>query len=920
MTHSDYARTLAAHARRRLIPALERPDSERIAIWKRFLELEQNRLWRWHRTGASGREVARGRALLIETLLRHLFRTARKQAGDEIGPMALVALGGFGRGELSPCSDVDIMFLHAGTGRHGKPSIEPVVQHVLYPLWDLGLKVGHSTRSIDEAVTQANQDMQSKTSLIEARLLEGDTALFERFWQTLLRRCVRGHVEEYLAARSQDQQQRHAKYGNTVFLQEPDVKNGCGGLRDYHNLVWMAFFKHGVLGLPALRREGLISAAEQRALDDAYEFILRVRNTLHFHTGRPSDVITLSLQPHLAGELGYRQHDLLRRTEAFMRDYYRHARELFLLTEALAERMALREPKWARLAAFWGKRRTAPDRFDGFHLHNGWICADDAGVFRREPMRLLRVFRHLQQRGVDLCPDLRNQIRENLGLIDRAFRQSAEARDTFLGLLKQKGQVGRVLRRMHETEVLGRYLPEFGRLTCLVQHEFFHRYTADEHTLQVIEHLDRVLDATQPPHSNYRKLFQQTEHAHILYLAILLHDVGKAANVDRHAEASVEAARRVAERFKLSADETSLLVFLVRDHLKLSMLSQRRDLDDPATIEAAARVVKNEVQLDLLQLLTFADAAGTSAKAWSDWNEALLWGLYHRTRQALAGTERAQNILSRRIEQLYREVSVRLKNELPLEEIYSHCELMPASYYINTSADQMIEHLRVIHQFLARQFHAEKPDDALMPVVAWYPQPAQGFTQVAVASWDRFGLFSKICGAFAYAGLNILRAQIYTRGDHVVLDIFDVCDRDLNPVTDPESMRAAEQMLQRTLTHREVISPEELLARIRATRPRQPRLEEVAIPTEIRFDNEISKSRTVIEIQTEDRLGILYVITHTMSNLNLDISFAKITTEKGAVFDTFYVQDQHGQKITDPQRLETIRERLMTSIVQTTAR
>ncbi|MCS7048865.1 MAG: [protein-PII] uridylyltransferase [Verrucomicrobiae bacterium] len=916
MTPSDYARTLATHARKRLIPALERPDAERIAIWKKFLELEQHRLLRLHRGGAGGREVARSRALLIETLLRHLLRAALSQHPQPSGALALVAIGGFGRGELSPCSDVDIMFLHGGGNGNRAAAIEPVVQRVLYPLWDLGLKVGHSTRSIDEAVAQANQDMESKTSLIEARLLEGDAALFDRFWQTLLRRCVRGHVEEYLAARLQDQQQRHEKYGNTVFLQEPDVKNGCGGLRDYHNFVWMAFFKHGELGLPALRRHGLISAAEHRALDEAYEFILRVRNALHFYTGRPSDVITLSVQPHLAADLGYRQHDVLRRTEAFMRDYYRHARELFLLTEALAERMALREPKRSRLAVLWRKRAAQPEHFDGFHLRNGWICADEAGVFRRDPLRLLRVFRHLQQRGVELCPELRHQIRENLDLIDRRFRHSPEARDTFLSLLKQKGQVGRALRRMHETEVLGRYLPEFGRLTCLVQHEFFHRYTADEHTLQMIEHLDRVLDATTPPHCNYRKLFQQTEHAHILYLAILLHDVGKAANVDRHAEASVEAARQVADRLKLSADETALLLFLVRDHLKLSMLSQRRDLDDPATIEAAVRVVKNEVNLDLLQLLTFADAAGTSAKAWSDWKEALLWGLYHRTRQALAGPERSQNILSRRIEQLYREVSTRLKNELPLEEIYSHCELMPASYYINTSAEQMVEHLRVIHQFLARQFDAEKPDDALMPVVAWHPHPAEGFTQVAVATWDRFGLFSKICGAFAYAGLNILRAQIYTRGDHVVLDIFDVCDRDLNAVTDRESMSAAEHMLQRMLTHREVISPDELLARIRATRPRLPRLEEVAIPTEIRFDNEISKSRTVIEIQTEDRLGLLYVITHTLSDLNLDISFAKITTEKGAAFDTFYVQDHHGQKITDPQRLETIRNRLIAALDQ----
>jgi len=394
----------------------------------------------------------------------------------------------------------------------------------------------------------------------------------------------------------------------------------------------------------------------------------------------------------------------------------------------------------------------------------------------------------------------------------------------------------------------------------------------------------------------------------------LLHDVGKAANVEHHAEASLEMARKVAFRLRLGTDETAQLLFLVRDHLKLSMLSQRRDIDDQATVDAAARIVKDEVNLDLLMLLTFADAAGTSLKTWTEWKEALLWELYRRTRAMLSGAERARNILSRRIEQLYKEVSTKLKDELPLEEIYSHFELMPASYYINTSAEDVARHLMVIHRFLTRQLEVEAAEDALVPVVDWQSFPAQSYSQLSIATWDRLGLFSKICGAFASAELNVLRANVYTRGDHVVLDVFDVCDRNLAAVTDQRAIQTAEGMLERMLANREIINFSDVLTRLRAVRGVTPKIREVRIPTVVDFDNEISKGRTIVEIQTEDRLGLLYTITHTLSELGLDISFAKISTEKGAAIDVFYVQDQVGNKITDPQRLAAIRSRIEDSI------
>jgi [protein-PII] uridylyltransferase len=915
------------HAQQRLVPKPGATPAQVLNLYRRFLKVEEHRLRLWHRAGADGRTIARGRAQLLDVVLQHLFRSIDaaylRQHPDATAPLALIATGGYGRTELCPHSDIDIMFLHDSPARGGKnhPHLEAVVKKVLYMLWDLGLKVGHSTRTIREAVQHANADMQSKTALIESRLIVGDEKLYDRFREQLIAKCVRGHEDEYIAERMADQRDRHQKFGDSVYMQEPNVKSGCGGLRDLQNLIWMAFFKYGVTTLGELRQRGSLEASEQRELERAYDFLLRVRIALHYMTNSGCDLINLGLQAKLADEFGYRQHDRLRRIETFMREYYVHSRAIFYLTNALTERLALTSTRVSGLGALLGRSKRKVEEFDGFTLADGRLSAATPAVFKQDPLRLFRAFAHAQQHEADLSPELRSRIRQNLNLVNRTFQHSRAARDTFLGILQHKGQVARILRLMHETEVLGKYLPEFGRLTCLVQHEFFHRYTTDEHTLQVVEHLDRIIDATTPPYANYRRMFQQLERQHVLYLAILLHDTGKAANVPHHVEASMDAARKVARRLLLEPDEAALLLFLVRDHLKLAMLSQRRDIDDEATIAAAARIVKNGANLDLLHLFTFVDSIGTGAKMWSDWKEALLWQLYHRTKQELTGTERAKHILARRIEQLYGEVSRKLSKQLALEEIYSHFELMPASYYINTNAEEISRHLLLIHQFLERQATVEQPEDALAAVVQWQAFPAQSHSRLTICTWDRLGLFSRICGALSSTELNILSAHIYTRGDQVVLDMFDVCDKHLEAVTDEPSIKAAETMLQRALTNRETIHFTELLARMRAVRRGQPqtylptgKIGEVQIPTVIEFDNEISKNRTVIEIQTENRLGLLYAITQTLADLGLDISFAKIFTEKGAAIDSFYVQDQQGQQVTDPDRLETIKTRLESAI------
>lgn len=914
--HQDKVRL---HADKRLVWKAGDKPSRMLGMYKKFLKVEEHRLKMWHRAGGGGREVAQARADLMDVILRHIVKASEsyhKSTGTlEPVPLALVAIGGYGRRELCPFSDIDIMFLHDSKSRGTKhdPYIESVVEEVLYILWDIGFKVGHSTRTVAEAVTQANSDMQSKTALIESRLVHGEKALYESFREALIHRCVKGREDGYIKERMADQRDRHVKHGATVYMQEPNVKSGCGGLRDFQNLVWMAYFKYGVLTLGDLKKQGFLPAAEQRQLEQAYDFILRVRIALHYLANRACDTISLGMQLKLADQFGFRQRDVLRRTEAFMRAYYQQARLVYLLTNVLAERMAPSPAEPSRLLTLIG-RRPKELVVDGLVLREGVWNATNKTIFKDDPMRLIFVFSLAQQHEADLGPELRALITGHLHLVSRSFQGALAARDTFLTILKRKGQVARVLRLMHETGFLGKFLPEFGRLTCLVQHEFFHRYTADEHTLQVVECLDRIWDGEKPPHISYRKILQQVEHAHVLYLAILLHDVGKATNAERHAEASVELARRVAKRLRLDDDDTRQVLFLVRDHLKLSMLSQRRDLDDQSTIDAAARIVKTESNLDMLMLLTFADGYGTSPANWSDWKEALLWELYTRTKQSLAGPERAKNILARRIEELYREVTRTQKSRYSLEEIYSHFELMPASYYINTSAEEIGRHLKLIHEFIRRQLEVERPDQALMPTLEWRSFPVQGFSRVTICTWDRLGLFSKICGSFALAHLNILSAHIYTRGDHVALDEFQVCDSQLGAVADEKAIQRANAVIERVLTNHETIDFHALLKRMRAAQHKIPGIREVTIPTLVLIDNETSGKRTIIEVQAENRLGLLYTITGTLSEMSVDISFAKISTEKGAAIDTFYVQDYEGNKITDEKRLAAIRTRLTDAI------
>jgi [protein-PII] uridylyltransferase len=906
---SQHLEKILAHAERQLTSEGSRRLRERLDLYKKFLKIEEHRLRLKHYSGAGGLEIVRDRAALLDVVLRHLFEGAAEGSAyaDKTPPVALLAIGGYGRGELSPYSDVDILFLH-DAARISSEATE-VIEQVLYMLWDVGFKVGHSTRSIDEAIKLANSDVLTKTSLLESRFLAGDHRRQSKFRREFFERCVRGQVDHYLKWRLENQDERHRKYGGSVFMQEPNVKNGCGGLRDYHNMQWICYFRDGVMSTAKLVERKYISESDRRAIDRAYDFLERVRTELHYQSKRPSDLLTLFLQGQIANSFHYPQKNVLRRSESFMRDYYQHARTIYLTAKRVTEGFLLpdlsnkeRKPVFGFLA----KRKLKTEQFDGFYSHGRLMYFENREVFHEDPFRLIRVFLYAQQRELELSSELQQLIRRRTRLVNRTFQYARSARETFQAILSRKGQVGHILRMMHEVDFLGKYMPEFGELTCLVQHEFFHRYTADEHTLVCIEKLDSLIDTEDSKLAPYKSLFLKLEDPYVLYLALLLHDTGKASGARHHSEASALNAQKVAARLQLSPERRRKLILLVDHHMTLSEIAQRRNLEDSATIADFAEVVRNPENLDALMLLTLADGQGTGGQNWSDWKETLVWHLYHATSSYLHDEREffAERLIAR--EDLQQAVAKKMAKDSG-EEIEVHFNSMPDRYFQSHNINEIVGHLRLFRSFV--ESRVRNPKMALSAAVKWNSKPDQGHSEFWICTWDRAALMAKIAGSFATASINILSADVYTRVDNLMLAIFRVCDTSFRPVSDERDLQQVESVLQASLEKIDYdFTPLMEKARKRTAFHLPIGMD---LPTKLVISNEIHSGYTVIDLQTADRLGLLYDVLICLSRAKVNIALSRIATEKGAAFDSFYVTDLEGRKITDEAMLRRLQISLL---------
>ena len=906
---------ILAHAESQLAAAGEKRPTEVLPLYKKFLKIEEHRLRLKHQAGGGGREICARRGDLIDVLLRHLFgaagAVARGQTSTTEIPIALIALGGYGRGELNPFSDVDVMILHRSNGKKISSYVEQVVEQILYLLWDIGLKVGHSTRLIKEAIAQAKRDMLTKTAMLESRYLAGDKRLADEFRDQFRAKCVAGYEREYVELRMQDQAARHTKFGDSVYMQEPNLKNGCGGLRDYQNLLWMTYFKEGALTTTYLVGKDWLSEADRRRIEAAYDFLLRVRTDLHYATGRATDVLHLNMQGQIAKRLNYPEESGQLQSEAFMRDYYEHTRNIFRVTERITEQFVTGRAtdRTRSLFSFLPLIRADETRLESFFVRNQQLHTNLRELFQRDALQMMRVFQLAQEHGLDLSPELEDLLSRTPGHITRNYRYAKAPREMFKAMLSRKGEVGRILRLMHRVDFLGRYMPEFGQLTCLVQHEFFHRYTADEHTLVCIEKLDALARTEDPKFLAYRKLLEELEDPFVLYLALLLHDTGKAVRARPHSEASAVFAQRVASRLQLSSEQRKSLILLVDHHVTLSNLAQQRNLDDPATIVELADAVKHQKNLNALMLLTLADGQGTGASAWSDWKESLVWQLYHATTQYLADQKSYYEELKIERESLQKAVAKNLSSDYA-DEIEAHFDSMPDNYFRALTVPEIVGHMELFRGFLENV--SARRDRPLAPAVSWQPFPKEGHTSASFCTWDREQLLAKIAGSFSVVPINILSVDTFARADHSALVIFHVCDTKGRAVTDQRDYDVVEKTLSSALEN-DSFDFGPLIEKAR-TQSRHRPAQELEFPTYVAVDNKAHPAYTLIQIQTPDRLGLLYDLLSCLGREGVSIALSRISTQNGAAIDTFYVNDSATRgKITDSGRIATLQNRLQTA-------
>jgi [protein-PII] uridylyltransferase len=738
--------------------------------------------------------------------------------------------------------------------------------------------------------------------MLEAHLLAGDKGVYDEMEAVLQRGLRRRRGQAYIQAKLQERAARYTKYGSSVYLQEPHVKEGAGGLRDVHTALWIARVHHPVRRLEDLGDSGLLSREELQRLRQAVDFLFRVRNELHYLSSWKNDYLLFHLQEPAAANLGFGEGGPVRGVERCMQYYYLQARTIFGLSDRVVERCTqVRASKESLM-----RRLRARDLGDGLTEINReiQILPRNRRLFEDDPIRLLKIFWYALETGYPLSSGAQELIREHLHLIDDKFRQSSRALNFFLAILRESKGVAATLRLMHELGVLGAYIPEFGELTCLVQYDLYHKYTVDVHILLALEYLESLDQAPTYHAEEFRAIAAEFKRPEIIKLGVLFHDIGKGEGRG-HVARGAEMTERILNRMGLPDAEVAEVRFLVEQHLALAHIAQRRDLDDEPMLIEFARKVRDIERLKMLYLLTYLDIRAVGPEVWTEWKGSLLWELYIRTHTLLTrGIPEGVDELAKAAE-IKQRLSQELREEFPLPGIEAHLEQVPVRYLLHVSAAKVGAHLRMIERLGRGEEIA----------VQWTPYPLIGHCEVTVCAFGRPGRFAQIVGTLTANRMNILSAQIFTRGDGLVLRTFHVDDGKGAAITDEEVWRNFERDLGRVLDGQADVG-QLILSRQRDILSRPAQKSETAPLTRVEFDNFVSETHTVIDVRTHDRVGLLYIISRVLRELGLDLSLAKITTDVEQVVDVFYVTERDGEKVRDELRMREIRERLEAAIAE----
>jgi [protein-PII] uridylyltransferase len=842
-----------------------------LGITRNGLKDAKHRMAEGTLTSLSPRELLRHYSDMVDGLVRRAFQKAQCSAPSP--SVCLMAVGGYGRAELAPYSDVDLLLLHSPADQS---DLSPLVEKILYPLWDLGLEVSCSSRSIAECLRMAQSDLQIKTSLIDGRYLDGEYEFFRNLYDLFSRKILDRKLRKFAESLAQDLYLRRRKYKDPAYVLEPNVKEGEGGLRDFQIGRWVVRAKY-----KTDRWDSILFPDHSRILDKSLQFLWALRNQLHLLSGRRQDDLTFEWQEKIAPILGFSQG--ARGIEGMMRQYHLSAQKISNFAWDILERVLYEPSSFKKTFLFFQKKKIDPN----FRLTRGELTLLDPMTFKREPAQLMTLFQHCQVSHGKIDFRTEEAVMEALPFIDDRFRSVDGVNQTFLSILRRGEGATAVLRKMHELGFLSCYIPEFSEIEGKVHYDLYHVHPIDTHSLLTLEELEKLRKGVhQKDYPLLTSLIRELEKPEILLLTALLHDIGKGTEGD-HSVMGAEIIRQIGRRMGLRKEDRDLMGFLVSHHLFMLETAFRRDLHDEQTVLNFANTVKSLTQLRMLYLLTFADVRAVGPEAWTSWKDSLLRELFVKTSHLFETRENTQ------ASQKENGTTKRLTEYFHLKGIPEYAEHLPSRYLQCYGWGEMVHHIE-----MALSLEQESL------LVKWTLESGR-LAKLTLCTKDSYGLFSKIAGSMFLNRLNILEAQIHTWGNGVVLDTFYVEDA----TEDVERRlhhfkRDLEEILNGKITVKDLLFQKE------ESKPNQQKIIP-GVVAEVKVNNRDSDFYTIIEITGEDRLGILYEITQALTDHGCNISFARISTLGNRLVDVFYVQDGWGEKIVEKQKIENLRESLL---------
>jgi [protein-PII] uridylyltransferase len=820
-------------------------------------------LWR---QGISGRTLLQRHTDIIDAQISSSFAGC-PEAYQGIG---LIALGGYGRRELFPFSDIDLLLLY--DPKQGR-EVDAVVDKVFYPLWDMGLDVGHSVRTPDACLTDAGQDFFFQVALLDARLIAGSASLFQQFQESFIAKFIEGRRREFFVTLMEHRDARHQRFGQHSYMLEPQIKESRGGFRDIQSMLWTAQVMFGLKDTAALRNAGLMTAAEQENLDEVWDWLIRIRNRLHYISGRKNDQLFFEHQEEMARAFHFEDSDNLLGVEQFMRTVYSCLKTVSVTCDLFFEHV--------NEVLELGTPACEDQRLEkGIELRCGRIALVETDL-RHNKSLLFRVFFHAAKTGSPIHYRTRRLIKSHLQLIDDRARRSRRLAKLFLDILAGNHNMLSVLEAMLETGLLSAYMPEIDRVRSLAQHDIYHMYTVDIHLLHTVSELQKLSE--ELPH-----IFQEVRQPSILYLAALLHDIGKGGGRD-HAGKGAALVADIADRLGLAPSEKDVLVFLVREHLFLPHTALRRDLEDDELLRRCAETIGDPELLAMLYLLSVADARATGPSAWNDWKGALMLEFYLRVAQLLDAT--GQEGPDRK--QAVAWIRGKIATQLPEQD--SDLDVLPDDYLLSFKQEEIVKQIN---------FRRLLPERKVLV----FPEEREDCWSLLIMTTDSPGLLARICGVLALHNMKILAAQIFTWADGTVVDVFSVAST-IDEKYGLQDWQSFEEDL--TLAVRQRVGIDHRLSRKTAPVRHTRSLTISRRPPQVMIDNDSSEHYSVIEVYSDDRIGLLYDVAKTLSDFDLNIYRAIIGTRADQVVDVFYVQDHNHRKINDEGLMKEIHQSLL---------